>query len=74
MYPKVTEDFLKHRMEYSDISHLDSHVFFDGLLQNETTEVTIEPGKTLIIKYIGLGEPNDDGTRNVIFELNGARA
>ncbi|HIZ77635.1 MAG TPA: pyruvate carboxylase [Firmicutes bacterium] len=73
MYPKVTEDFLKHRMEYSDISHLDSHVFFDGLLQNETTEVTIEPGKTLIIKYIGLGEPNDDGTRNVIFELNGAR-
>ncbi len=73
MYPKVTEDFLKHRMEYSDISHLDSHVFFDGLMQNETTEVNIEPGKTLIIKYIGFGEPNDDGTRDVIFELNGVR-
>lgn len=73
LYPKVTEEFLKHFVEYDDISHMDSHVFFEGLLPNETTEMNIEEGKTLIIKYIGLGEPNDDGTRNVIFELNGAR-
>ncbi len=73
LYPKVTEEFLKHFVEYDDISHMDSHVFFEGLLPNETTEMNIEAGKTLIIKYIGLGEPNDDGTRNVIFELNGAR-
>lgn len=73
LYPKVTEEFLRHFVEYDDISHMDSHVFFEGLLPNETTEMNIEEGKTLIIKYIGLGEPNDDGTRNVIFELNGAR-
>lgn len=73
LYPKVSQDFMKHYEEYDDISHMDSHVFFEGLLPGETTEVNIEPGKTLIIKYVSLGEPNDDGTRNVIFELNGAR-
>ncbi len=37
------------------------------------TELTIEEGKTLAIKYIGPGDANDDGTRNMIFELNGAK-
>ena len=72
LYPRVLEDFIRHREEYSDISRMDTHVFFQGLEPGETTELTIEDGKTLIIKFIGLGELNDDGT-NVIFELNGMR-
>lgn len=72
-YPRVLEDYLKHMEEHADLSRMDSHVFFHGLDVGETTEMTIEDGKTLIIKYIGLGELNDDGTRNVIFELNGIR-
>lgn len=73
LYPKVSEEYLTHREEYDDLSHLESHVFFDGLVPGETTEVEIEHGKTLIIKYIGLGDLNDDGTRTVIYELNGAQ-
>ena len=33
----------------------------------------IEDGKTLVIRYLGMGDPNEDGTRNVFFELNGNR-
>ena len=33
----------------------------------------IEDGKTLAIKYVGLGELNDEGERAVLFELNGVR-
>ncbi len=73
LYPKVLEDYLRHREEYSDISRMDTHVFFQGLDAGETTTLTIEDGKTLVIKYIGLGELNEDGTRSVIFELNGIR-
>jgi pyruvate carboxylase len=73
LYPRVLVDFIKHREEFSNISRMDTHVFFQGLAPGETTELTIEDGKTLIIKFIGLGELNDDGTRNVIFELNGMR-
>jgi pyruvate carboxylase len=33
--------------------------------------VEIEPGKSLIIKFIAVGEPDLEGTRPVFFELNG---
>lgn len=72
-YPRVIEEYLKHKKEYADISRMDSHVFFEGLNPGETTELTIEDGKTLVIKYIGQGEDNEDGTRNLIFELNAIR-
>jgi pyruvate carboxylase len=73
LYPRVFEDYLNHLQTYGDLSRMDSHVFFQGLDPGETTELAIEDGKTLLIKYIGLGELNEDGTRNVIFELNGVR-
>ncbi|MDD2221270.1 MAG: pyruvate carboxylase [Clostridia bacterium] len=73
LYPKVTQDYLKHRNTYADLSRIDTSVFFMGLAPGEITETTIADGKTLVIKYVGLGEMNDDGTRTVIFELNGAR-
>ncbi|HEX5244412.1 MAG TPA: biotin/lipoyl-containing protein, partial [Tepidisphaeraceae bacterium] len=37
----------------------------------EEISVTIEPGKTLIIRYLTTSEPHEDGTRTVFFELNG---
>lgn len=72
-YPKVVEDFLKNRKEYGYITRLGSHVFFHGLAEGETNKVNIEDGKTLVIKYLGKGDANPDGTRNVMFELNGIR-
>lgn len=70
-YPKVTEDYLAVRNEYGYINKLGSHVFFHGLSEGETHRVEIEDGKTLVIKYVGRGEANDDGTINVLFQLNG---
>ena len=50
-----------------------SHVFFNGMALGETNKINIEDGKTLVIRYLGLGDQNDDGTRTVHFELNGMR-
>jgi pyruvate carboxylase len=44
-----------------------------GMLPGQTTDITIEDGKNLVIKYIGYAEQNDDGTQNLVFELNGER-
>jgi len=73
LYPRVFEDYQKFLQEYDDLSRMTTHVFFEGLNPGETTEITIEDGKTLLIKYVNLGEANEDGTRNVVFELNGIR-
>ena len=73
LYPKVVEEFFRHRQEYGYIMRMGSHVFFNGMALGETNKINIEDGKTLVIKYLGLGDLNEDGTRNVHFELNGMR-
>ena len=73
LYPKVVEAFVKQQKEYGYIMRLGSHVFFHGLAVGETNKVNIADGKTLVIKYLGLGDVDKDGMRTVIFELNGIR-
>ena len=73
LYPKVYKDFREHRKEYGYIMRMGSHVFFNGLALGETNKINIEDGKTLVIKYLGLGDQHEDGTRDVFFELNGMR-
>ena len=73
LYPKVLEDFVKNQKDYGYIMRLGSHVFFHGLAVGETNKVNIADGKTLVIKYLGLGEVDKEGMRTVIFELNGIR-
>ena len=72
-YPKVVEEFCRHRKEYGYITRMGSHVFFNGMALGETNQINIEDGKTLAVKYLGLGDHNEDGTRSVLFELNGMR-
>ena len=71
MYPQVFEQFVKHQQQYSDVSVLPTPVFFGGMSVGEEIAVDIEPGKTLIIKFLTVGDAHHDGTRSVFFELNG---
>jgi len=71
MYPPVFADFAKHVAKYSDTSVLPTSAFFYGLRVGEEINVEIEPGKTLVIKFLTVSDPHDDGTRTVFFELNG---
>ena len=73
IYPKVLEEYFRKRKEYGYITRLGSHVFFHGLAVGETNKVNIEDGKTLVIKFLGLGDIDETGMRTVHFELNGAR-
>ena len=73
LFPKVYKDYREHHKEYGYIMRMGSHVFFNGMAVGETNKINIEDGKTLVIRYLGLGDQNEDGTRTVNFELNGAR-
>ncbi|MCL2224126.1 MAG: pyruvate carboxylase [Defluviitaleaceae bacterium] len=73
LYPKVIKDYYAHRNQNSDLSILDTPVFFGGLRTGEFTEVEIEDGKTLLIRLVLIGEPDEENYRRVVFELNGFR-
>jgi len=71
LYPEVFAKFDRFRQTYSDVSVLPTPAFFYGVKSGEEITVEIEPGKTLIIKFLTFSEPHPDGTRTLFFELNG---
>jgi pyruvate carboxylase len=71
LYPRVFQDFVTHLAQYADTSMLPTPYFLYGQHPGEELTIDIEPGKTLIIKLLTVGEPHPDGTRTVFFELNG---
>jgi len=70
LYPQVYEEFTRHQRDYIDTSVLSTPSFFYGLEPGEEIAVEIEKGKTLIIRFLAVGEPHD-GERTVFFEMNG---
>jgi pyruvate carboxylase len=71
LYPDVFTKYDKFHQTYSDVSVLPTPPFFYGLKSGEELTVSIESGKTLIIKFLTASEPHPDGTRTLFFELNG---
>ncbi|MFO0880996.1 MAG: pyruvate carboxylase [Gemmataceae bacterium] len=71
IYPRVFPELAAHRARYSDTSVLPTPVFFHGMEPGEEVSIDIERGKTLMVKFLTVGEPHNDGTRTVFFELNG---
>jgi len=71
MYPEVYAEFARFQRTYEEVTMLPTSSFFYGLRPGEEISVDIEPGKTLFVKLIHVGEPDKDGYRTILFELNG---
>ena len=71
LYPRVFPDLATHERLYSDTSILPTSMFFHGPEPGAEHRVELEPGKTLMVKLLAVGEPHPDGKRTVFFELNG---
>ena len=71
LYPKVMREYMEHRALHGDTSVLSTPTFFYGLRVGEEAWIDIEPGKTLIVKLLSVGEIEADGARTLTFELNG---
>jgi pyruvate carboxylase len=71
MYPDVFSKFAAARAQYGDLEVLPTPQFFYGLQERNEVTVDLEPGKSLIIRLLTIGEPRPEGMRTVFFELNG---
>ena len=70
-FPEVFDEYIKHKKKFGNTSVIPTSNYFFGMNTGEEIYVSIEPGKTLIIRYFTLSEPNEKGYRTVYFELNG---
>ena len=71
MYPDVFAKFAAARSQYGELEVLPTPQFFYGLAERNEVTIELEPGKTLIIRLLTVGEVRADGMRTVFFELNG---
>ncbi|MCC1480072.1 pyruvate carboxylase [Roseibaca sp. Y0-43] len=71
MYPKVFLDYMGRHRVYGPVRTLPTRTFFYGMEPGEEISAEIDPGKTLEVRLITVGETGDDGEVKVFFELNG---
>lgn len=73
LYPKVYSDYLKSLQDYGHLYNLESHVFFYGLKEGETSEIELDEGKIMIVKLVEVGDLDEEGYKTLAFEVNGNR-
>ena len=71
MYPDVFQKFAAARAQFGELEVLPTPQFFYGLEERSEMVVELEPGKSLIIRLLTVGETRADGMCPVFFELNG---
>ena len=71
MYPKVFEEFMIHKKNFSDTSILQTSLFFYGPQTDREYSLRIDKGKNLIVRYLAKSDVNNKGMRSVFFEING---
>lgn len=71
LYPKVFEQAHENYKKYGNLALVPTKNFFFGMKLGEETLIELEPGKTVIIKLLSIGIPNDEGMRTVFFKVNG---
>ncbi len=71
MYPKVFEDYLTYLEKDGNFRYMGSDVFFHGIKLGETCEVQVSEGKTLVIKFVDMSDPDENGNRELTYQVNG---
>lgn len=71
MYLKVFDEFYNYKKVFGSVWQLPTPAFYYPMKPNEEIIVGIEPGKNVLIRFMYVGEPNEDGMRNVFFRING---
>jgi pyruvate carboxylase len=71
MYPKVFDEFYKFKKFFGDVWVLPTTAFYYPLNANEEIIITLDRGKNLLVRFLYISEPNDEGIRDVFFKING---
>lgn len=71
MYPKVYTDFMKAQDLYGPTSVLPTPIYFYGMGDGDEVMLVLGKGVTLVVRYLGKAETNQQGLVRVFFELNG---
>ncbi|RYY90082.1 MAG: pyruvate carboxylase, partial [Chitinophagaceae bacterium] len=71
LYPKVFQEYWDKRCAYGPLWPLPTLNFFYGLRTDEEVLITIDKGKSILVRLLTCSEPDAEGRRKVFLRLNG---
>ena len=71
MYPQVFEEYMRNLKQDGDLSRMGSDIYFYGLSLGETCQVKVSDDQELTITLLEIREPDENGYRDLLFEVNG---
>jgi pyruvate carboxylase len=71
LYPDVFTDWKEFEQIYGDVEDLPTHLFLNPMKVGQEAELDLGPGNLAVIKLNSIGDVDEDGTRRVLFEVNG---
>ncbi len=71
MYPQVFIDYAQHRRTYTDVHKVPTRAFFYGMDAGDEVAIELQKGRALVVRFLVLGDVDENGLRTVFFELNG---
>jgi len=71
MYPKVFDEFYLFKKHFGEVRYIPTLAFYYPMDENEEIIVTIEAGKTLLVRLMYVSAADEDGMCDVFFMING---
>lgn len=71
LYPDVYVDWKEFQATFGEVSKLPTHLFLYPMRKGDEVEIELSEGKTLIVELVSIQDVREDGTRIVLFNVNG---
>ena len=71
LYPQVFQQYYDDYQKYGDLFPLPTKAFFFGLESNEEILIKLGYGQSILVKFLYVTKPNEDGMCSVFFKFNG---
>jgi pyruvate carboxylase len=71
MYPDVFIEYVASYRKHSDLTILPTTIFFYGMESGQEVQLQIESRRSIVLRYMGMSEVDQEGCQTVYFELNG---
>jgi len=71
LYPNVFKEWKEYASVYGDVDILPTHLFLNPMNVGQEIELSLGKGRSRVIKLVAIQEVDENGSRDVMFEVNG---
>ena len=71
LYPEVFLDWKEFQASFGEVASLPTHLFLNPMKVGDEVNISVGDGRLLIVKLAAVDEVHEDGTRTVLFNVNG---